>query len=55
MLKFGQEIDNLDMAKFGSKPGSNNRNIKNIVCRFETRMKNSWLYPVMLGRTNSGI
>jgi len=56
MSKFRQEIDvrypiffgsdNPDKAKFGSKSGSDNKNVKNVMFEFKIRMKNSYLYPI---------
>ena len=59
MSKFGREIDvrypvffgsdNSDEGKFGSKSGSNNRNVKNLISEFKIQTKNSCPYPIFSG------
>ena len=65
MSKFRREIDvrypiffgsdNSDESKFGSKSGSDNRNVKNLMSGFKIWTKNSCPYLIFLGRTNLGI
>ena len=57
MSAFGQEIDdqysiffgsnNSDEVKFGSKSGSDNRNVQIVMSEFKIQTKNSCLYPVV--------
>ena len=64
MSKFGREIDvrypgffgsgNSDEGKFGSKSGSDNKNVKNLMSGFKIRTKNSCPYPIFSGSDKFG-
>jgi len=64
MSKFGREIDvrypvfsgsdSSDEGKFGSRSGSDNRNVKNLMSGFKIRTNNSCPYPMFFGSDKFG-